>query len=161
MARAAPGRSGADALEHATIARLLCAVQRDRLVTGITTGLVPAAAVLGMVLGFGMRAGAPARGFVAVGETFLGSGAVGGALLLLVLALLCGLAYISLVARERQHWLAWAITIGAVATIVMLVWSRARGGGIALVLSTGNLFEIGVVIAITLPIGMRFALPQV
>ena len=128
---------------------------------GITTGLVPAAAVMGMVLGFGMRAGGAARAFAAFGETFLGAGAAGGILLLLVFSVLCGFAYISVVARERQHWLAWAITIGAVATILMLVWSRARGGGIALVLSTGNLFEIGVVIAITLPIGMRFALPQV
>ena len=39
--------------------------------------------------------------------------------------------------------------------------ARVRGGGIVLALSRGNLIEIGVVIVVARPIGMRFALPQV
>lgn len=128
---------------------------------GITTGMVPAAALMGMLLGFGLRAGAPRRALAAFGATFLGAGAVAGGIVIVVLMLVCGVAYVALVARERQHWLAWAMMLAVLAVALMVVCSRLRGGGIALALSIGNLIEIGVVIAITLPIGMRFALPKV
>jgi hypothetical protein len=128
---------------------------------GITTGIVPAAAVVGMLLGFGVRAGAPASAFHALGALFAGAGAFVGGVLAVALMLVCGVLYVVLVARERQHWLAWAIAIGAGAAAVLLVLARLRGGGFALVLPIGNLIEIGVVIAIALPIGMRFALPRV
>jgi len=42
----------------------------------------------------------------------------------------------------------------------MLVCARLAGGDVARVLSTRNLIELGVVLAIALPIGMRFALSQ-
>jgi len=157
-------------LETDRSARLLCAVQRERLVTGITTGILPAAATTGMLLGFGVRDGAPALVFNAIGAMLLGSGAAGrdfsmativGALLHIVVMLLYGVAYTTLVAEQGEHRLSWAVAVGAAAVIAMLVFTRVFGGGIALVLSLGNLLEIGAVIGIALPIGMRFALPQV
>lgn len=128
---------------------------------GITTGIVPAAAMLGMLLGFGLRDGAPAAAFEALGAALFGAGALTGALVVVVVGLLCGVAYISAVARQRQHWMIWAIAIGAAVAVILLLCRRATGGGFALVLSAGNSIEIGVVIAFALPIGMRFALPQV
>jgi hypothetical protein len=114
-----------------------------------------------MVFGFGLRSGAPAHVFAMFGAALFGAGAVAGGVAIVVLTLLCGIAYVALVARERQHWLAWAIAVGAAAAVVMFVSAQAGGGTIALVLTRGNLIEIGVVIALTLPIGMRFALPKV
>jgi hypothetical protein len=122
-----------------------------------------------MLLGFGVRDGAPARAFNAIGAMVLGPAATGrelsvativGVLLHAVVMLLCGVAYSWLV-EEQDHRLASAITVGAGAVVAMLAFARVFGGGIALVLSLGNLLEIGAVIVIALPIGMRFALPQV
>ena len=127
---------------------------------GITTGILPAAAISGMLLGFGMRAGAPAAAFSALGG-LVGAGAIGGAILVELLMLICGVAYVTLVARERHHRVTWAIVVGVAAAIVMLVCARLGGGANAPVLSTGNLTEIAIVIAVALPIGMRLALPQV
>jgi apolipoprotein N-acyltransferase len=128
---------------------------------GITTGILPAAALLGLLLGFGIRAGRPLGAFSALGIGLLGAGALGGVILVVVLMLMCGVGYVTLVARKRQHRVAWAMALAVAATVVMLVCMRLGGGEIALVLSSGNLIEIAIVIAIALPMGMRFALPQV
>lgn len=127
---------------------------------GITTGLLPAAAAVGMLFGFGLRAGVPGAAFTPLGA-LVGAGAAAGIILVVVLMLLCGITYSTLVAREQQHWLGWTIAIGAAVAIVFLIGERLGGGGIVLVLSSGNSIEIGIVTAIALPIGMRFALPQV
>jgi hypothetical protein len=137
---------------------------------GITTGILPAAATTGMLLGFGMRDGAPARVFNAIGAILVGQRGLGadfsaativGVLLHVAVMLLCGVVYTALVAETEQHRFSWAIAIGAAAVVLMLVFARLFGGGIALVLSLGNLLEIGAVIVVALPIGMRLALPQV
>lgn len=123
---------------------------------GITTGTVPAAAISGMLLGFGMRSGSPGRAFEAFGV-----GALAGVLLVNVLMLLCGVVYVAVVAQKRQLRMAWTIAITVAAIAVMLVCERLAGGDVARVLSTPNLIELGVVLAIALPIGMRLALSQV
>lgn len=138
-------------LERARNVPFLCAVRRDRLVMGITTGVVPAAAIVGMLVGFGLRMGRP-RAF-----DVLGRGVIGRVLVVVLLMLLCDVAYVAVVARERQLWVAWAIAIGAAAVVVIFSYARLTAGDIALVLSTRNLIAIAVVIAITLPVGMRFA----
>jgi hypothetical protein len=66
-------------------------------------------------------------------------------------------AYVSLVENENDHRIAWAIAIGAAMAAASLIVLRSFGGSIALVLTPANLVALGVVIAITLPIGMRFA----
>jgi hypothetical protein len=146
--------------------RLLCAVQRQRVVTGITTGLIPAAATGGMLLGFGIRLGSAARVFQTIGSIVMGANAgaanatraiVAGALLHVVVMLASGVAYVALLGDSDEQRAAWAITIGAVIAASAFVVARTFAGSIALVLTPGNLLALGVVTAITLPIGMRFA----
>jgi hypothetical protein len=145
----------------------LCAVRSARLVTGVTAGIIPAAATTGMLLGFGIRLGAPARVFQGIGTIIAGPGVSGvstsptttllGILLNIAATLTCGVVYASLVGESRDHRVAWAIAVGAAAVASAFVGARTLAGSIALVLTPGNLVAIGVVIAITLPIGMRFA----
>jgi hypothetical protein len=142
---------------------LLCAVQRERLVTGITTGVIPVSATMGMLLGFGIRLGAPARAFQAIGALLVDPSRAPalatmlGVLLHVVATLSCGVAYVALVGDSGDHPAAWAITVGAAAAAVAFIIATTVGGSIALALTPGNLIALGVVIAITLPIGMRFA----
>jgi hypothetical protein len=155
------------ALEHELNANFLCAVRRERIVTGITTGIIPAAATTGMLLGYGVRLGAPGRVFRVIGAIVFGVSAYRGSdvplapavgLLVHIMAMLaCGVAYASLTGEGRAHRGAWAIAIGAAATAIVFMFARTIGGSIALVLTPGNLISLGAVIALTLPIGMRFA----
>jgi hypothetical protein len=144
------------------MADLLCAVRRERLVSGITTGIIPASATTGMLLGFGIRLGAPGRAFGAIGGVLGLSRASTlaislGVVLQVVATIACGVAYVALVGDSGDHPIAWAITIGAAITAAAFVVAQTFGGSIALALTPGNLVALGVVIAITLPIGMRFA----
>jgi hypothetical protein len=141
-------------------------VQRERIVSGITTGTIPAAATFGMLLGFGVRLGEPARVLDAIGAIAVGAQAYGairaphvvlGVLLNIVAMLSCGVAYVSLIGEAREHRAAWAIAVAAMAVAAAFVSARTFAGSIALVLTPANLIAIGVVIAITLPIGMRLA----
>lgn len=146
----------------------LCAVRRPRLVTGITSGIIPAAATTGMLLGYGIRLGAATRVFEAIGSVLLGTAgesasgssplATGVGLVLHVGATLaCGILYAAFSAEAEDHPIAWAIAVGAAASALAFLAVRTFAGSIALVLTPGNLIAIGAVIAITLPIGMRFA----
>jgi len=134
---------------------------------GITSGVIPAAATAGMLLGYGIRLGAASRVFQAIGLVLLrtdGESASGsllatgvGILLHVAATLACGIAYAALTGESEEHPLAWAIVIGAAVSALAFLAVRTFAGSIALVLTPGNLIAIGAVIAITLPIGMRFA----
>jgi hypothetical protein len=141
-------------------------VRWPRLVTGITTGIIPAAATTGMLLGYGLRLGAASRVFQAIGSVLLGAAgdsasraaAAGVGIVLHVAATLaCGIAYVTFASESENHRIAWAIAIGAAASAIAFLAVRTFAGSIALVLTPGNLIALGAVIAITLPIGMRFA----
>ena len=152
-------------LEWTLIGGFLCAVRQSRFVAGITAGVVPAAATTGMLFGYGIRLGAATRVFHAIGSVLTGAESASGSpvltgvgIVLHVAATLgCGVAYASLAREPNEHRIAWAIAIGAAASATLFVAVRTFAGSIALVLTPGNLIAIGVVIAITLPIGMRFA----
>jgi hypothetical protein len=149
-------------LERKLTARFLCAVHRQPTVIGITTGVIPASATTGMLLGYGIRSGGAGRVFSAIGSLLVSArnpsfATLTGFLLHLALMLLCGILYASLVDRAKDHPFSWAIAIGAAVAAISLVLVRAFGGPIALVLTPANLVAVGVVIALTLPIGMRFA----
>jgi hypothetical protein len=134
---------------------------------GITTGIIPAAATTGMLLGYGLRLGAASRVFEAIGGVFLGmSGesvshsslaAAVGVVLHVAATLACGVAYVAFARNAEDHRIAWAIAIGAAVAAIAFLSVRTFAGSIALVLTPGNLIAIGAVIAITLPIGMRLA----
>ena len=162
MRRASP-------LEHVLTSAFLCAVQRERAVTAITTGAIPAAATTGMLVGFGIRLGVPSRVFDVIGATVLGTSAsreyapsvvLLGVALQLIAVLLCGVVYSWLAGEAPKHRAGWALAIGAAAVAMMFLFARAFAGTIALVLTPGNIIGIGAVIPFTLPIGMRFALSR-
>ena len=159
----------ASPLEHVLTTAFLCAVQRERAVTAITTGAIPAAATTGMLVGFGIRLGVPSRVFDVIGATVLGTSAsreyarsvvLLGVALQLIAVLLCGVVYSWLAGEAPKHRAGWALAIGAAAVAMMFLFARAFAGTIALVLTPGNIIAIGAVIAFTLPIGMRFALSR-
>lgn len=75
----------------------------------------------------------------------------------IALMLACGVLYVSLVGDARENRFAWAITIGGAVAAILFVLVRTFGGSIALWLTPGNLVALGVVTALSLPIGMRFA----
>jgi predicted Na+-dependent transporter len=120
-----------------------------------------------MLLGFGIRLGAPARVFQAIGSVITGAGAAGiaitsraaivGVLLHVLVMLASGVVYVALLGDSDDQRATWAITIGASVAATAFILARTFAGSIALVLTPGNLVALGVVIAITLPIGMRFA----
>jgi hypothetical protein len=143
-----------------------CVVRRAQIVRGITAGLIPAAATTGMLWGYGARLGAPGRIFQTIGTIVLhASETAAGApryvlvgLLMHVAAMLSfGVVYAALIGDAGEHRIAWAITIAAVAIAAVFVSARTFAGSITLVLTPENLIAIGLVIAITLPMGMRFA----
>ena len=166
-ARALCGTDGRFPLEWRLTGGFLCAVRRPRLVTGITSGVIPAAATTGMLFGYGIRFGAAAGVFQAIGSVLVGSAgksatgtwlaAAVGMVLHVAATLACGIAYAALAGESEDHPVAWAIAIGAAASAIAFLAVRTFAGSIALVLTPGNLIAIGAVIAITLPIGMRFA----
>ena len=144
-------------------------MRREQIVSGITTGLIPTAATLGMLIGFGVRLGSATRVLRTIGEMAFGGnfrGAVtayvaAGALLHVIAVLSCGVAYVLILGDDREHRVASAIAVGGTVVIAATVAARTFAGSIALVLTPANLIAIGVVIAITLPIGMRLALSRV
>jgi hypothetical protein len=123
-----------------------------------------------MLVGFGIRFGAPCRVFQTIGTIALGARAYDmsalawattlGLLLHVVVMLTSGIVYASL-AADGEHRAAWAIATAGAVVVAAFVSARTFAGSIALVLTPGNLIAIGAVIAITLPIGMRFAPPRV
>jgi len=128
---------------------------------GITVGAVPASATTGMLLGYGLRGGGAGRAFAALGSLFVSRSndatILLGIALHVVVMLACGVLYASLVEEARESRFAWAIAIGGGFAAVLFVLARSVGGSIALVMTPGNLVALGATIALTLPIGMRFA----
>jgi hypothetical protein len=153
-------------LERKLNTDLLCAMQRAQIVRGVTAGTIPAAATTGMLWGYGLRLGAPARVFATIGAIVLhASGERTSGLLYVVVGVLAhvvamlsfGGVYASLIGEDSKHGAAWSIAIAAAAIAAVFVSARTFAGSITLVLTPGNLIAVGVVIAIALPIGMRFA----
>jgi hypothetical protein len=115
-----------------------------------------------MLVGYGLRGGGAGRVFRAIGATILSvpSSAfltLTGVILHVVVMLACGVLYVSLVTNGDEHRFAWAIAIGAAIAAIALILVRALGGSIALMMTPGSFVALGVVTAVTLPIGMRFA----
>jgi hypothetical protein len=125
-------------------------------------GAIPVATTSGMLLGYGLKAGGAARAFSAIGALVVSTrhpfwAGLVGIVLHVALLVASSALYASLVRRTNENQFAWAIAVGGGIAAILFVFARASGGSIALVLTPGNLIAIGVIIAITLPIGMRFA----
>lgn len=119
-----------------------------------------------MLLGYGLRAGGADRAFSAIGALLVATSnpfwsTLVGVVVHVAVVLACGALYASLVQPAGEKRFAWAVAIGGAVAAILFLVARAGGGSIALVLTPGNLVAIGVIIGITLPIGMRFALSGV
>lgn len=136
----------------------------------IGCGLLAAAASSGAVLGFGMRAGTPARAFNVIAGVVAGDRARGvwgwdgrvtpiGIALLVVVMVVWG-AIFAVVARRAQGWrlVATAIGVALASLAVSLVTVAQRiAPEAARVLGPGQLVGLHLVLAATLAVGMRFA----
>ena len=71
-----------------------------------------------------------------------------------------GLVFRLALARAGGHPLAWAVVVAAATLGLLALVARLFGVGIVALLPTGSLIALGVVLAVTLAIGMRFALSK-
>lgn len=150
--------------------RLVCfgRVRRDWILPGLVSGVLAASSTAGALVAFGIHLGTPARPFNAIGALLLGPGAaqiygfsagptIAGVLLEIAATIACGLLHARLVARRGGHLALWSIAIAAGALCTS--WILARFGvGLAALLPVGNLVVLAVVLALSLAIGIRFAL---
>ena len=161
-------------LERPHVPRLLCRVtlrpNRSIRVIAVLTGTMAVAATAGAILGFGMRAGTPARGFNVLASFVLGDQARGvwgwsstvtltGIALHVAMMMGWGVLF-ALVAVTLRGWRLAAVAVGmglgiwVVSTFVVL---RGAGAGAEEVLGTGQVAGLHVVLAVALAVGMRFA----
>jgi hypothetical protein len=136
---------------------------------GIASGCVTGAAILGMLLGMGRRSGTVWRPFNAAAHTLLGARADGvwgfqpdvtltGVGVVFFMSVVAGLVTASLATSRRT--LTGYAAAGGVALFGYLLHLHviARpSGGLASLLSLGELRALYVIAALTLAIGMRFA----
>ena len=136
----------------------------------VVTGAIAMAATAGALLGFGMRAGTPVRGFNILASFVLGDQARGvwgwsstvtltGIALHVAMMMGWGVLF-TLVAATMRGWrlaaaaAATGLCIWVVSTFVVL---RGAGAGADEVLGTGQVAGLHVVLAVALAVGMRFA----
>lgn len=133
-------------------------------------GAVAAAAAMGMVLGFGVRAGTPARGFNAIAALVLGDRAQGvwgwvstvtltGIAVLVAVMVGWGSLFALVVGRVRGWRLAamaLGVALGALVVSVAVV-QRRLGADTVEVLGPGQLVGLHLMLAVTLAVGMRLA----
>lgn len=168
-------RDGAH-LECTRASRIIRAVFRrpllpaDRLRLALATGLITAAGTAGALLGFGLKAGTPARPFNAIARLVFGPGSADvwgyearvtltGAALHVTTMLLYGVAFSMIGAWHGWRLAATATAVSLLALVMeLLLLRRLVPGGVAELLAPGQLVALHVVMALCLAIGMRFAL---
>ena len=144
-------------------------MRRIATVSGITSGILAASATLGALIGFGIRLGAPARVFNAIGAIVVGRSALAytgfapavtliGVVVHVLAMLACGAVYARLVEWTRGSTIAWAFGVSTAACTLTWLFARWFGVGPAVLLPFGNMIVLTVLLALALPIGMRFAL---
>lgn len=144
---------------------------RTSRVVAAVVGLLAAAASVGAMLGFGVRAGVPSRGFNAIAAVVVGDAARGvwgwdgwvtpvGISVLALVMFAWGVSYVALARRARGWWaIVPAVVVGGVAWgVATLAVSRRLPGDPLGVLGPGQLAGLHLVLAVTLVAGMRFAL---
>jgi hypothetical protein len=134
-------------------------------------GLVSFAAVAGLLLGIGRRAGTPWRPLNAAAELLIGARADGvwnfqqgvtpmGCLVVLVLSMMAGFVAACVTISRRTPYILLASAVVALAGYSLhlhVVATRSPGGLVAL-LSIGELRALYVTLAVALAVGIRLAL---
>ena len=136
----------------------------------LVTGLIATSATAGALVGFGLRAGTPFRGFNAMASLVLGDQATGawgwmstvtpaGMIVHVTVMMGWGVLFAFLAARLRGWQPAAAaagVALGAWFVTRAVVLHRV-GPGVAAVLGPGQLVGLHVVLGVALALGMRFA----
>jgi hypothetical protein len=145
------------------------AVERSLFRRGVVAGVVAAAAVTGLLLGIGRRAGTAFRPLNATAYAVLGTRADGvwgfnwnvtivGVLVVLALSALAGIVVARLSPSLRTFRVLVAAAGVALAGYLLHLHVAARiDGGLSALLSVGELRALYVTLASALVLGMRFA----
>lgn len=133
-------------------------------------GLVSFAAVTGLLLGIGRRAGTPWRPLNAAAHLVIGARADGvwnfqsgvtpmGCLVVLVLSMMAGIVAACVTASRRAPYIMLAATGVAIVGYFFHLHLAARtSGGLAALLSVGELRALYLTLALALAVGIRLAL---
>jgi hypothetical protein len=136
---------------------------------GLTAGTVAAAAVVGLLIGLGHRAGTTWRPINAAAHTILGTRADGvwdfdfgvtatGVAVVLVVSVAAGLAVARIAASFRRMQVVLAAAgVSLVGYLLHLHVAARTPGGLAALLAIGELRALYVALAVSLVAGMRFA----
>jgi hypothetical protein len=137
-------------------------------------GLVSFAAVAGLLLGIGRRAGTPWRPMNAAAELLIGARADGvwnfqegvtpmGCLVVLVLSMMAGFVAACVTVSRRTPYILLAAAGVALAgySLHLHVIATRWPGGLAALLSIGELRALYVTLAVALAVGIRLALRPV
>jgi hypothetical protein len=136
---------------------------------GLTSGFVAAAAVAGLLLGFGSRVGTAWRPMNAAAHTVLGSRADGvwnfhatvtptGGLVVLTMSLAAGFVVARIASSFRTlHVVAAATGVALVGYLIHLHVVARTPGGLAALLTVGEMRALYLTLALSLAAGMRFA----
>ena len=135
------------------------------LSSGVIIGGITAAATTGALLAMGRRQGSAGLPFAAIGAAFshettsaVAANLVLGGFVLHVLAMIAwGLVFAWLTGRLGSALIAALVTTVAAFAFSVLV-TLWRGSGLASVLPVGDLLVLALVFAVSLVVGMRFAL---
>ena len=137
----------------------------------VSAGLISFAAVAGLLLGIGHRAGTPWRLLNASAHLIIGARADGvwnfqqdvtptGCLVVLVLSMMAGFVAACVTASRRTPYVILAAVGVALAGYFLHLNLAARTpGGLAALLSVGELRALYVTLAVALAVGIRLALP--
>jgi hypothetical protein len=137
-------------------------------------GLVSFAAVMGLLLGIGQRAGTAWRPLNAAAQLLIGARADGvwnfqqgvtpmGCLVVLVLSMMAGFVAACVTVSRRTPYVFLASACVAIAGyfIHLHVVAVRAPGGLAALLSVGELRALYVTLAVALAVGIRLALPSI
>lgn len=142
------------------------------LTRALSAGLVSFAAVAGLLLGIGRRAGTPWRPLNAAAQLVIGARADGvwnfqrdvtpmGCLVVLVLSMMAGfVAACVTVSRRTPYVILAAVCVALAGYFLHLKLAARTPGGLAALLSLGELRALYLVLAVALAIGIRLALPS-
>jgi hypothetical protein len=135
-------------------------------------GLVSFAAVTGLLLGIGRRAGTAWRPLNAAAQLWIGTRADGvwnfqpdvtpmGCLVVLVLSMMAGFVAACVTVSRRTPYIILASACVAIAGYFLHLHVVARAaGGLAALLSVGELRALYLTLAVALAVGIRLALPS-
>jgi hypothetical protein len=141
----------------------------SRVLRGVVSGAIAGAAVLGLLIGIGRRAGTPWRPINAAAHGVLGARADGvwsyhgsvtpvGGLVVLVMSVLAGIVAARIAPTFRTlHVMAAAAGVAVTSYLLHLHVVARTPGGLADLLTVGELRGLYLTLGVVLVAGMRFA----